>query len=136
MIIVLPCCCNKGTATCIGYSAARLLKRDNDAVMMVLPSDHYVGDEKVFEDTLKEAVEIVEKKRVLVTIGIKPTRVETGYGYIQMGEKLNNMDSTYKVGRFVEKPNIEVARDFLLDGNYLWNSGMFIWRADALYTKI
>lgn len=126
---------NKGTATCIGLAAAKLKKKDNDAIMMVLPSDHYVEDEKAFIDTLKQAVEAVNKKRGLVTIGITPTTPETGYGYIQIGEKLVNLEDTYRVERFVEKPNIEVAKDFLIAGNYLWNSGMFVWRADSLLTK-
>lgn len=100
--------------------------------MIVLPSDHYVEGEKAFEDTIMQGVEIAEKRRGLITIGITPTRAETGYGYIEMGEKVNNQMNTYKVERFLEKPNIEVAKDLLLKGTYLWNSGMFIWRADAL----
>jgi mannose-1-phosphate guanylyltransferase len=127
---------NKGTATCIGLAAAKLMKKDNDAIMMVFPSDHYVEDEKAFVDILKQAVNTVNKKRGLITIGITPTRPETGYGYIQMGEKVINIEGTYKVERFVEKPNVEVAKDFLLAGNYLWNSGMFVWRADALLTIV
>jgi mannose-1-phosphate guanylyltransferase len=112
------------------------MKKDNDAIMMVFPSDHYVEDEKAFVDILKQAVNTVNKKRGLITIGITPTRPETGYGYIQMGEKVINIEGTYKVDRFVEKPNVEVAKDFLLAGNYLWNSGMFVWRADALFTIV
>lgn len=127
---------NKETATCIGLAAIKLLKKDNDAVMIVLPSDHYVEGETAFINTLKQAVELVNRKRALVTIGVKPTRPETGYGYIQMGESLFTTDSTYKVERFVEKPNSEVARDFLLAGNYLWNSGMFVWRADTFLREM
>ena len=122
---------NKETATCIGLSAAKLLKRDKDAVMIVLPSDHYFENEKVFRDTLTQAVEIAEKRRGLITIGVEPTRPETGYGYIEMGERINGEIATFKVERFTEKPNIEVAKDFLLKGTYLWNSGMFVWRADV-----
>lgn len=122
---------NKETATCIGLSAVKLLKKDNDATMIVLPSDHYIENEKEFVDTLRQGIEIVEKRRGLVTIGVEPTRPETGYGYIQMGDKILNYESIYKVERFLEKPNIEVAKDLLSKGNYLWNSGMFIWRADT-----
>lgn len=122
---------NKETATCIGLSAAKFLKKDNDAIMVVLPSDHYIENEKVFIDTLKQAIEVAERKRGLITIGVKPTRAETGYGYIEMGERVNGEIATYKVERFLEKPNLEVAKDLLLKGTYLWNSGMFVWRADV-----
>ncbi|WP_186428711.1 mannose-1-phosphate guanylyltransferase [Clostridium sp. BSD9I1] len=121
---------NKETATCIGLSAVKLLKKDKDAIMMVLPSDHYIENEKLFTDTLSQAVEIVERKRGLVTIGVKPTRPETGYGYIEIGERIIGGIPSYRVERFLEKPNLEVAKDLLMKGTYLWNSGMFIWRAD------
>lgn len=127
---------NKETATCIGLSAVKLLKKDKDAVMIVLPSDHFIEGEKEFLDTLEQAVEIAEKRRGLVTIGVNPTWPETGYGYIEMGQRINMGIATFRVDRFTEKPNVEVAKDFLLKGTYLWNSGMFIWRADALHTKV
>nr|WP_269206021.1 mannose-1-phosphate guanylyltransferase [Clostridium botulinum] len=127
---------NKETATCIGLSAVKLLKKDKDATMVVLPSDHFINQEKLFVDTIKQAVEIAERRRGLITIGIKPTRPETGYGYIQMGARINGNIPTFKITRFTEKPNLEIAKDFLIDGNYLWNSGMFVWRADTLNTKV
>ena len=104
--------------------------------MLVLPSDHFIQQERVFVETLQQAIQIAEKRRGLITIGINPTRPETGYGYIQMGNRITGDIPTFKVARFTEKPNLEVAKDFLLDGNYLWNSGMFAWRADALHTKL
>lgn len=122
---------NKETATCIGLSAVKLLKKDPSATMVILPSDHYIENEKVFIDTINQAEEIAEKRRGLVTIGVPPSRPETGYGYIEMGERINSHIASFKVERFLEKPNIEVAKDLLLKGTYLWNSGMFIWRADA-----
>lgn len=127
---------NKETATCIGLSAIKLLKKDKDAVMMVFPSDHHINGEKLFLDTLEQALEIAEKRRGLVTMGIEPTRPETGYGYIEMGSRVNTGIATYKVERFTEKPNLEVAKDFLLKGTYLWNSGMFVWRADVLLREM
>nr|WP_243448630.1 mannose-1-phosphate guanylyltransferase [Clostridium perfringens] len=127
---------NKETATCIGLSAAKLLKKDKDAVMIVLPSDHYIEGDKSYLQTLEQAVEIADKKRAIVTIGIEPSRPETGYGYIEMGDRVNGHIPTFKIARFTEKPNLEVAKDFLLKGTYLWNSGMFIFRADALITKM
>ncbi|MGG7165183.1 mannose-1-phosphate guanylyltransferase [Clostridium ihumii] len=121
---------NKETATCIGLSAVKLLKRDKEAVMVVLPSDHYIEGEKQFNQTIIQAIEVAERKRGLVTIGVMPTRPETGYGYIQMGNQISGDIPTFKVERFTEKPNLEVAKDFLMEGTYLWNSGMFVWRAD------
>lgn len=127
---------NKDTATCIGLSAVKLLKKDKDATMIVLPSDHYIENEKVFIDTLKQSLKVAQRRRGLVTIGVQPTRPETGYGYIKMGRKINSQVSTYKIERFLEKPNAEVARDLLLKGNYLWNSGMFVWRADVFLREM
>lgn len=127
---------NKETATCIGLSAIKLLKKDKDATMIVLPSDHYIEGEKLFIDTLTQAVEIAERRRGLLTIGVDPTRPETGYGYIQMGERIGGDIATYRVERFTEKPNIEVAKDFLIKGTYLWNSGMFVWRADVFLREM
>ena len=127
---------NKETATCIGLAAMKLLKKDKDAVMVVLPSDHYIENNHGYIETLKQAVEIADKKNVIVTIGIEPTRPEMGYGYIEMGERMTGEIPTYKVNRFTEKPNLEVAKDFMLKGTYLWNSGMFIMRADTLITKL
>ncbi|MBW6410485.1 mannose-1-phosphate guanylyltransferase [Clostridium weizhouense] len=127
---------NKETATCIGLSAVKLLKQDADAVMVVLPSDHYIQGEKEYIDTLSQAVDMANKRRCIVTLGIEPTRPETGYGYIEMGDRTSGNISTYKIARFTEKPNLEVAKDFILKGTYLWNSGMFIFRADVILREI
>jgi len=104
--------------------------------MIVLPSDHYIENEKEFKETVLQGVEIANKKRGLVTIGVQPTRPETGYGYIEMGDRVYGDMPTFRVERFLEKPNTEVAKDLLLKGNFLWNSGMFVWRADVLFTKL
>lgn len=127
---------NKETATCIGLSAVKLLKKDKDAVMIVLPSDHHIEGNKNYLQTLKHAVEIANNRRGIITIGIEPTRPETGYGYIEMGRKISTLLPTFKVARFTEKPNLEVAKDFLIKGTYLWNSGMFIFRADVILREI
>lgn len=127
---------NKETATCIGLSAVKLLKKDQDATMIVLPSDHYIEGNDEFIDTINQAVEIVQRRRGLVTIGINPTRPETGYGYIRAGERIVSRIPSYKVERFLEKPNLEVAKDLILDGNYMWNSGMFIWRSDVFLREM
>lgn len=127
---------NKETATCIGLSAVKLLKKDKDAVMVVLPSDHHIKGEKDYIETLAQAVEIANKRKGIVTLGIEPTRPETGYGYIEMGERILKEKSSYNVERFTEKPNMEVAKDFLEKGTYLWNSGIFIFRADVILREI
>ena len=127
---------NKETATCIGLSAVKLLKKDKDAVMVVLPSDHHIEGEKEYIEILTQAVNIANKKKGIVTLGIEPTRPETGYGYIEMGEKILSNKESYRVERFTEKPNIEVAKDFLEKGTYLWNSGIFIFRADVILREI
>ncbi|MBB6631718.1 mannose-1-phosphate guanylyltransferase [Clostridium algidicarnis] len=127
---------NKETATCIGLSAVKLLKKDKDAVMVVLPSDHYIEGEKEYQETLNQAIEIAERRRGLVTIGVNPTTPETGYGYIEMGQRVPGSIATYRVERFTEKPNIEVAKDFLMKGTYLWNSGIFVWRADVFLREM
>lgn len=127
---------NKETATCIGLSAVKLLKKDKDAVMIVLPSDHHIEGQTNYLQTLEQAVEIADRRRGIVTIGINPVRPETGYGYIEMGERVAGNIPTYKITRFTEKPNIEVAKDFILKGTYLWNSGMFVFRADIILREI
>ncbi|MDR3596538.1 mannose-1-phosphate guanylyltransferase [Clostridium sp.] len=127
---------NKETATCIGLSAVKLLKQDANAVMVVLPSDHYIQGEKNYIDTLSQGIDIANKRRCIVTLGIEPSRPETGYGYIEMGERTTGNIPTYKIARFTEKPNFEVAKDFILKGTYLWNSGMFIFRADVILREI
>ncbi|QCX33436.1 mannose-1-phosphate guanylyltransferase [Caloramator sp. E03] len=125
---------NKETASCIGLAAIKLLKRDFEAIMVVLPSDHIIIGQEEFEKTLKKAIDIAYDGDYLVTMGINPTRPESGYGYIEKGEQIEN--GIFKVKRFVEKPNVDVAKSFLEKGNYLWNSGMFVWRADRLLREI
>ncbi|ATD56023.1 mannose-1-phosphate guanylyltransferase [Clostridium chauvoei] len=127
---------NKETATCIGLSAVKLLKKDGDAVMVVLPSDHHIDGQKDYIETLSQAVDIANRRRGIVTLGIEPNRPETGYGYIEMGQRIQGERPSYKVARFTEKPNAEVAKDFLLKGTYLWNSGMFVFRADVILREI
>ncbi|OGO77069.1 MAG: mannose-1-phosphate guanylyltransferase [Clostridiales bacterium GWB2_37_7] len=124
----------KETAACIGYSAVKLLKQDKDAVMIVLPSDHYIQDEREFMRIIMQGLDIAIRNNCLVTMGVKPTRPETAYGYIETGKKIEGLEevSVYKVKRFTEKPNKEKAQEFIEKGTYLWNSGMFIWKASAL----
>lgn len=124
----------KETAACIGYSAVKLLKNDPEAVMIVLPSDHYIMDEDELINTLEQGLDIAASYNCLVTMGIKPARPETAYGYIETGKQFDGEWNipTYKVKRFTEKPNKEKAQEFIEKGTYLWNSGMFIWKASIL----
>jgi mannose-1-phosphate guanylyltransferase len=120
---------SRNTAPAIALACLELKKRSADAIIVVLPADHYIGNETLYLKTLKKGVEFVEKNsRALVTIGLKPSFPATGYGYVRVGSKGRRGD-VYKVERFVEKPDIETAQKFLEDGNYLWNTGTFIFKA-------
>ncbi len=125
----------KNTAPCIGLAAAIIRKRASlDESMVVLPADHLIQETDKFQETIKTAVTHAQQSDSLVTIGIKPTYPETGYGYIQRGEPLVVIgDRTiYKVKTFAEKPNLETAKLFLKSGDFLWNSGMFIWKVSTI----
>lgn len=125
----------KNTAPCIAAAAAILHARDPEAVMVVLPADHVILDHKSFLGTLQKAVQTAVEEDALVTIGIKPDRPETGYGYIKFedshSDKKGNQE-TQRVVEFTEKPDLERAQSFLKSGNYLWNSGMFVWKAEVI----
>ena len=128
---------NKETATCIGLSAVKLLKKDNDAVMVVLPSDHHIEGEKDYIDTLSEAIEIANRRRGIVTLGITPTRPETGYGYIEMGERSFRHQLRHIKYLDLQKNLIlKLLRISCLKGTYLWNSGIFVFRADVILREI
>ncbi|NFI51507.1 mannose-1-phosphate guanylyltransferase/mannose-6-phosphate isomerase [Clostridium botulinum] len=124
----------KNTAPCIGLAAMHIKKKYEDAVMLVLPSDHLIKYNEIYIDTLKEAVEVAKEDDNLITIGITPSYPETGYGYINFGRDENDIkrNNVYRVKRFVEKPNLETAKEYLSSGRYLWNSGMFVWKATTI----
>jgi len=125
----------RNTAACIGLASVIIEERDKDAVTVILPADHIIKDIDVFHKTLKNAAEFADKSKGLVTIGIPPTRPETGYGYIQIDDA--NVDTNiFKVFTFAEKPNYATAVRFLESGDFMWNSGMFIWRTDAILEEI
>ena len=127
----------RGTASVIGLAAIALTKRDPDAVMAVLTSDHYIGNQDWFHKLLKVAA-IVAEKNYLVTLGITPTYAATGYGYIQHGAvqgRYNGVD-VYYVANFKEKPDELQAQIMLATGDHSWNSGMFIWKAKKILTEI
>jgi mannose-1-phosphate guanylyltransferase len=128
----------KNTAACIGLGAAMLQKREPDGVMIVLPADHLIADDEVFRETLSNAGKIAAEKDVLITIGIQPSFPATGYGYIQFSdERISAGQATaYRVKTFAEKPNLETAKRFLDSGDFLWNSGIFVWRIPVIMGQI
>ena len=129
----------RNTAPCIALSAFVIKKYYKDANMIVLPSDHLISDEDEFRNVIKNADEFVkENKEAIITLGMEPTRAETGYGYIRYGkdEKEINNHKVIKVDAFVEKPNKEKAEAYIKEGNYLWNGGMFLWSADNILNQI
>lgn len=120
---------SRNTAACIGYAAFEILKKYGDGLMVITPSDAYIKDEKEFAKVLKIALETAKAKDVLVTVGIKPTFASTGYGYIKFKKDAN---SAFKVLEFKEKPELATAQKYVESGDYLWNSGMFIWKASTI----
>ncbi len=125
----------RNTAACIGLASIVVKSKCSDAVTLILPADHIIKDLDEYHSTLKEAAEFADKSKGLVTIGIKPSRPETGYGYIQMEED-EVADHIHKVYTFAEKPNYATAVRFLESGDFYWNSGMFIWHVDAILSEI
>ncbi len=117
----------KSTAPCIAYIAFKLLKKDPKAVMLAAPSDNLILETDEFVKTAKKAMGFAETVNALVTIGIKPTNPNTGYGYIQHETKEAAPD-IYKVKTFTEKPNLDLAKTFIASGDFLWNAGIFIWK--------
>lgn len=127
----------RNTAPCIGLAAVHLRKRDPQAVMAVFPADHLVQGKDVFLNCLEKGFGLAEADAVLVTIGIGPTRPETGYGYIEREEDVLPGDiPVFKVRRFVEKPDFDKATSYLQSGRFFWNSGIFIWKAGLILEKI
>ncbi len=128
----------RNTAACIGYAAMEIVKKYGDGIMCILPSDHFIKNEKEFSAIINAAVIAAEKTDALVTIGIKPSFPATGYGYIRVkpGSETAVGDENEKnysiVEEFVEKPDLETAEKYVKEGCYSWNSGMFIWKASTI----
>ncbi len=119
----------RNTAPAIGLAAFILLRQDRNAVIGMFPSDHVIQNVKRFQRDVRRAVELAAAGDNIVVMGIRPTRPETGYGYIEAGERA---EGVRRVRRFTEKPNLQKAEEFIAAGNYSWNSGMFIWGARTL----
>jgi mannose-1-phosphate guanylyltransferase len=138
-VIVEPV--GRNTAPCIGLAALHVRRLDPEAVMVVLPADHIIRDEEAFRSALSLAVATARESSSLLTIGITPTHPETGYGYIQFvnddtAENPYREQGVMRVKTFAEKPNAQTAEQFLASGDFLWNSGMFVWRASTLMDSI
>jgi mannose-1-phosphate guanylyltransferase len=119
----------RNTAPCIAYAAHKIKKSHPNANLVVAPSDHLILKEEEFLRQIRNGLEFVSSKKVLLTLGIHPSRPETGYGYIQTGEKnkFKNLDNLYHVKTFTEKPDSRMAEIFLESGEFFWNSGIFLW---------
>lgn len=125
---------SRNTAPCIALSARIIQKKDPGGIMVVLPADHYIKDVHKFRDTIEMAINVAQKEDVLVTLGITPISPHTGYGYIKKGKKLSS--GVYKISKFTEKPDLKTAKRYLASGNYLWNSGIFIWKIKTILEEI
>ena len=121
----------RNTAPCIGLGAVHMAEKYEDALMMVLPSDHLIKYNQMFLNALKDGCRIAQQGENLVTIGITPDYPETGYGYIKFQPE-EAEGNAYVVDRFVEKPDIQTAKEYLETEEYLWNSGMFIWKVSTI----
>lgn len=134
----------RNTAAAIGLAAVHLLKEKNggDALMAVLPADHFIGKPARYRQIVRAALKVAAQPGTLVVLGIPPSRPETGYGYIQRARRdessksLGSRDDAYLVRRFAEKPALKLARKYLASGNYLWNAGMFFWRASTFLENL
>ncbi len=130
----------KNTAPCLAYAAHYILKNVGDVPMLCIPADHVIDGQKELLAIFKKASELAIKEDVLITLGIKPTSPETGYGYIKRGGpfyiKSNGASGAFEVSQFVEKPDLETAKHYVESGDYFWNSGMFVWRPSVLINAL
>ena len=122
----------KNTAPAIGLAAIIIQHRDPGAIMGVFPADHYIQDLNAFSAYMHQGINIAREMKGLVTFGVVPTRPATGYGYIQFHDRTNPDEPIYAVKAFAEKPDLKTAQLFLRSGDFLWNSGMFVWRVDSI----
>lgn len=123
----------RNTAPCIAYAVYKIREKNPKANVLVVPSDHMITNEQEYRRIVTEGLRFVSLNDALLTLGMKPSRPETGYGYIQIGKGGGELR---KVKTFTEKPNIEMARVFIESGEFYWNSGMFMWRVDIIISQI
>lgn len=129
--------CGRNTAPCIGLAALDLVRRDPDAVMLVMPADHVIHSAERFCDAVERAVGLVDQDpKRLVLFGVVPNYPATGFGYIRRGTTLAKMSGAFQVDSFREKPNLETAREYVRSGEFYWNCGIFVWRASRILEAI
>ncbi|MCU4174485.1 mannose-1-phosphate guanylyltransferase [Carboxylicivirga sp. N1Y90] len=122
----------RNTAPCIAYANAVIEKQNPEANIVVTPADHLILNEEEFRRNINTGLDFVTEREALLTLGIKPSRPETGYGYIQIGDKVDNLDKFRKVKTFTEKPNLDMAKVFYESGEFFWNSGIFLWSLKSI----
>lgn len=126
----------RNTAPCVAWATWHIAARDPDALVIVTPSDHLITRENKFEESIEKGLDFIATHDALLTLGIKPTKPETGYGYIQVSEPVSEPNTICKVKTFTEKPNLELARLFISTGEFFWNSGMFMWSVKSIKEAI
>lgn len=126
--------CMRNTAPCIAYASWKINKEDPDAVCIIAPSDHLILEEDKFRDYVLKGLKFVEQGGRILTMGMKPSRPDTGYGYIEQGKQIS--DGIYKLQSFREKPDFNTAISYLKKGGFTWNSGMFLWKVSTIMAEI
>jgi mannose-1-phosphate guanylyltransferase len=129
---------SRNTAPCIAYATYTLLKRDPQARMVVSPSDHMIDNEELFVDTICKAFDYIEENDTLMTLGVIPTRPDTNYGYVQAcgGSDVYKNGNPMQVKTFTEKPDRELAKVFISTGEFFWNAGIFLWKAETIRNEM
>ncbi|MBW1884583.1 MAG: NTP transferase domain-containing protein [Deltaproteobacteria bacterium] len=127
----------RNTAMATAWIAQRIAAEEPDGILVILPADHIVPDPRAFARAIRRAAHAAQSAEVLVTLGVRPTRPETGYGYIQLGPKAGKaFAGLHRVARFVEKPGLATARRYCTGGKHLWNAGVFVWRARTFLEEV
>lgn len=128
--------CMRNTAPCVAYVSWKIQKEDPEALMVVAPSDHLVLKKNAFKNYINKGFNFLESREAILTMGMKPTEPNTGYGYIEQGNEIFQGEGIYKLKSFREKPDLKTAINYLEQGGFTWNSGMFMWSADVLVEEI
>lgn len=127
----------RNTAPCVGLAAIHALHRDPDAVMLIMPADHVISTSGEFQNAVKQAANLVETQPDrLVMFGIAPTFPATGFGYIERGSALQDADQAFEVTAFHEKPQVQLAEEYVASGNFYWNCGIFCWKAETILKQL
>ena len=128
--------CMRNTAPCVAYVSWKIQKEDPEALMVVAPSDHLVLKKNAFKNYINKGFKFLESREAILTMGMKPTEPNTGYGYIEQGNEIFQGEGIYKLKSFREKPDLKTAINYLEQGGFTWNSGMFMWSADVIVEEI